>query len=472
MCGESGPKGQRPAPRLTRAGLAGRLFRGMKMRRSEFTVRAGRARFAAALLALLALAGSLIPVSQARQVTGRPRRVNTPARTAAASNAQTQATPQRTPAQTRQTPTPTPAQTPAPSVAPPTQAPPKLRTQPTAEPDAPAQDPNQEVDPDEVVTIDASLVNLHVRVVDRNNRPINDVASADFRVVENGVPQQIQFVNREEVPITYGLVVDNSGSLRSQIGQVIEAAKIIVASNKEGDEATVIRFISSEDIKIMQPFTADKTELNDALDDMFIESGQTAVIDAVYLAAENISERRKNDPAEDKRRRALILVTDGEDRNSFYKAEQLFEALKEEDVQIFVIGFVNELEKERGFISKSKRQKAVDLLDRMAKETGGRTFYPTSLSELPTIAEQITKDLRTQYVISYRPEVKGRPGEYRPVRVAVADGRGGEKRIAVTRSGYTARAAPPPTQQPSPAQSNKSNATPAKSNATPTGRRP
>ena len=191
---------------------------------------------------------------------------------------------------------------------------------------------------------------------------------------------------------------------------------------------------------------------------MFIEGGQTAVIDAVYLAAEHTSRRRKGDPVEDKRRRALILVTDGEDRNSFYKQEQLFEALKEEDVQIFVIGFVNELEKERGFISKSKRQKAVDLLDRMAKETGGRTFYPTSLSELPGIAEQITKDLRTQYVISYKPAAAGRPGEFRPVRVAVADGPSGAKRIAVTRAGYTARpgasAAPQQTAAPA-AQSNK-----------------
>jgi Ca-activated chloride channel family protein len=215
----------------------------------------------------------------------------------------------------------------------------------------------------------------------------------------------------------------------------------------------------------MQDFTADKQALGDALDDMFIEGGQTAVVDAVYLAAEHASERRKKtgDPAEEKRRRALILVTDGEDRNSFYKTEQLFESLKEEDVQIYVIGFVNELEKERGFISKSKRDKAVALLDRMAKETGGRTFYPTSLSELPGIAEQITKDLRTQYVIGYRPAAKGRPGEFRPVRVAVADGRGGEKRIAVTRSGYTAK--PDQTPAPQPTPSNKANTTPA-------GRRP
>src|SRR5919205_2809504 len=141
----------------------------------------------------------------------------------------------------------------------------------------------------------------------------------------------------------------------------------------------------------MQDYTADKQSLNDALDDMFVEGGQTAVIDAVYLAAEHAGERKKNDPVEDKRRRALILVTDGEDRASFYKQEQLFESLREEDVQIFVIGFVNELVKERGFITKSKRQKAMDLLDRMAKETGGRAFYPNSLSELPQIADEITR---------------------------------------------------------------------------------
>jgi Ca-activated chloride channel family protein len=411
------------------------------MRRREFSGRSWRARLALVLLVLTALAASLASASQARQQGGRPRRVVSPQTSMRSQTARPASTPVGPQVQQNDTPPPPPVRqtpTPSPSPSPQQTGAPRLRAQPTAEPDAQKGDENQEVDPDEVVKIDTSLVNLHVRVVDRNNRPINDVTDADFKVFENGVAQQIQFVTREEVPITYGLVVDNSGSLRSQIGQVVEAAKTIVSSNKPGDETFVVRFISSDEIKIMQDFTADRQSLNDALDDMFIEGGQTAVIDAVYLAAEHASERRKGDPVEDKRRRALILVTDGEDRNSFYKAEQLFESLKEEDVQIFVIGFVNELEKERGFISKSKRQKAVDLLDRMAKETGGRTFYPNSLSELPGIAEQITKDLRTQYVISYKPAAAARPGEFRPVRVAVAD-RGSEKRIAVTRSGYTAR---------------------------------
>ena len=117
---------------------------------------------------------------------------------------------------------------------------------------------------------------------------------------------------------------------------------------------------------------------------------------------------------------------------------------------------------------KASRDKAVSLLDKMAKETGGRTFYPNSLSELPGIAEQITKDLRTQYVISYKPNVTARPGEFRPVRVAVTDAPNKDKRIAVTRSGYTGKNAPQqPQQQKTPAPAAQSN----KSQAAPPGRR-
>jgi Ca-activated chloride channel family protein len=419
------------------------------MRHREFVSRrkAG-ARLAPVLLVLFALCASLLPASRAQE--GRPRRVNAAPRTAVTAQQQQTAQQKSTPpAQTGSRPAQQPS--PAPTATPQTTGGrPKLQTQPTAQPDQPAaqEDPNQEVNPDEVVRIESNEIKLHVRVVDRNNRPVNDVRQDELKVFENGVQQTVTSFTQEEVPITYGLVVDNSGSLRSQINQVIEAAKTIVNSNKPGDETFVVRFISSDEIKIMQDYTADKQSLDDALDDMFVEGGQTAVIDAVYLSAEHAAERRKGETDQDKRRRAVILVTDGEDRASFYKQEQLFEALKEEDVQIFVIGFVNELEKDRGFISKSKRQKAMDLLDKMAKETGGRAFYPNSLSELPQIAQDITKDLRTQYVISYVPKPLPRPGEFRPVRVAVADAPGREKRVAVTRSGYTAKGGDSQQQQP------------------------
>ena len=279
---------------------------------------------------------------------------------------------------------------------------------------------------------------MHVRVIDRNNRPINNVGKGEFHIFEDGVQQTIESFTREEVPISYGLAVDTSASLRSQIQSVIDAGKTIVNSNKPGDETFLVRFISSDKIQTEQDFTDNKDLLTDALDNLYVEGGQTAVIDAVYLSAEHVSEYKKGDDS-DRRRRALIVITDGEDRSSFYKQEQLFARLREEDVQIFVIGFVNELDKEAGFIRKSPRDKAVGLINKLASETGGRAFFPESISELPQIANEIVRDMRTQYVISYNPTNKTQDGSYRAIKVTVDQPSDSDKRIALTRTGRLAR---------------------------------
>jgi Ca-activated chloride channel family protein len=138
-------------------------------------------------------------------------------------------------------------------------------------------------------------------------------------------------------------------------------------------------------------------------------------------------------------RRALILVSDGEDRNSFYKEPQLFELLREADVQIYSIGFVSELSKESGFISKSPQGKAKAFLQRLADETGGKAYFPDSLTELNTIAADIANELRTQYSISYEPTNGRNDGTFRNIKVVVDDGPNKQKRIAVTRSGRTAQ---------------------------------
>ena len=178
--------------------------------------------------------------------------------------------------------------------------------------------------------------------------------------------------------------------------------------------------------------------LIDAIDNLYVEGGQTAVIDAVYLAAEHATEPSTND-REEKRRRALIVITDGEDRGSVYTQDQLFARLREEDVQIFVIGFINELDKEAGLIRKSPREKAVNLINKLASETGGRAFFPESLSDLPRIANEIVRDMRTQYVLAYNPTNKTPDGTFRAIRVAVDSSSSGEKRIALTRNGRIAR---------------------------------
>lgn len=386
--------------------------------------------FAAAALAFQSFANS---TTRAQRTTddSRPRRVTN-------AHQPQQQQPQQ------QQPRPTPTATPVPQLQTPTPAP--SATPPVLQPE-----PGQEVDEDDVVKVDTSLVNLNVRVIDRSNRPVNDVRQEEFKIFEDGVPQQIFSFTRAEVPISYGVVVDNSGSMKTQLEKVIDATRTIIQQNKPGDETFLERFVSSDEIAILQDFTANQEDLVDALDKMHTEGGQTAVLDAVYLAADHVGKHKKGDPLNDKRRRALILVTDGEDRSSFYKQAELFEFLRENDVQIYVIGFVNELDTQGGFIRKSSKDKAVNLLNKLATETGGRAFYPMSLSELPSIADEITKDLRTQYVVSYSPTNKRRDGTFRKVNVRIEDTGKRDKRIAVTRPGYTAprgEAATPPATPP------------------------
>ena len=239
---------------------------------------------------------------------------------------------------------------------------------------------------DEVVKVDTELVNLNVRVVDRFNRPINNLRQEEFKIYEDNVPQKIDFFSRSEVPTNYSLVIDNSGSLRFQIEKVIDAGKIIVNTNRPDDETSIIRFISRDKITVEQPFTSNKTDLNDTLDNLLIEGGQTAIIDAVYLAVDNLDEYERSKDPNDRKRRALILVTDGEDRDSYYKEPQLFDRLRESDVQIYVIGFVSELNNDKGFISKSPQGKAKAFLERLATETGGKAYFPNNPSELPAVA--------------------------------------------------------------------------------------
>ena len=335
------------------------------------------------------------------------------------------------------TPSPSPTPTPAPQrpAGAPTlgEPPPVPKLKPT-----PTPTPPEILDPESIVRVNTDLVQLHVRVIDRNNKPINDVPQSAFHVFEDGVPQPIEDFSREEVPISYGLAVDTSGSLRSQLQSVIDAGKTIVNSNKKGDETFLVRFISSDKIETVQDFTSNKDALMDGLDSFYVEGGQTAVIDAVYLSAEHVSEYRRGD-GDDRRRRALIVITDGEDRNSFYKQEQLFARLREEDVQIFVIGFINELDKDAGLIRKSPRDKAVALINKLATETGGRAFFPESIADLPQIANEIIRDLRTQYVIAYNPTNKAQDGSYRAIKVTVDQPSGSDKRIALTRSGRLAK---------------------------------
>jgi len=201
-------------------------------------------------------------VSAARTQDSRPRRNNT--LTTPQQRATPTPTPSRvqTPAQTpgrsanpTPTPTPVPRSTPADRIAPSLGEPPPppvLKPKPTPTP------PEEIIDEESIVRVNTELVTLNVRVIDRNNRPINNVSQNDFHVYEDGVPQPLEYFTREEVPISYGMAVDTSQSLRSQIQAVIDAGKTIINSNKPGDETFLVSFISSDKIETLQDFTPAK----------------------------------------------------------------------------------------------------------------------------------------------------------------------------------------------------------------------
>ena len=305
---------------------------------------------------------------------------------------------------------------------------------------------------DEVIKIDTELVNLTVRVVDRNNHVLNNIPEDQFKIYEDGTLQKIDFFSTSDVPTNYAIVVDNSGSMRAQLDKVIEAGKIMVNTNHKTDETELIRFIGRDKISVDQTFTTNKSDLVDALDNLLIEGGQTAVRDAVYLAVQSVDEYEKTKKMDDHKRRAIVLVSDGEDRDSFYSEKQLFELLRESEVQIYVIGFVDDLSKEGGFISKSPQAKAKAFLERMATETGGKAYFPANVNELPQLGRDISSELRTQYSIGYIPTNDRHDGTYRTIKVSVNDGPNNQKRIAISRSGRTADGGSTPKSTPTPAK--------------------
>ena len=253
-------------------------------------------------------------------------------------------------------------------------------------------------------------------------RAAPDLTREDVRVYVDGVERTVVSFEKEARPVSYGLVVDNSGSLRSQIARVANAAKFLVTQNAPADETFVLRFVSSDNIRLLQTLTNDKDALQQALDSMMIQGGQTALLDALYTAGEYLKKNASSSDAP-KRSLALVVVTDGEDRKSKHKVEEVLKLLKEGGVRVFCVGLMEELEEARGFISKGKRGMAKDLLSKLAEETGGRVFYAEKGGQLEEAVGDLAGNLRTRYVVGYAPPEPGGkgPGKVEVKLVGAAD---------------------------------------------------
>lgn len=211
------------------------------------------------------------------------------------------------------------------------------------------------------------LVILNVLVTDAAKRPVSDVRQEEFRVFENGVPQTISFFSTADAPLLYGLVLDTSGDFGNNFQGVLEpvvtAAQAIVSQNSPTDETLLVRSIRNE-TETVKDFTTDRVELFRSLGALTSRWGGSTVIDAVYLTAQRISEYKKDDGVN--RRRAIILITDGNDRRSHYKRDQLINLLRKERIRVFVIGMdlLTDWCCQR---DRSPRERAMDLIDTLTK---------------------------------------------------------------------------------------------------------
>ena len=280
----------------------------------------------------------------------------------------------------------------------------------------------------ESIKILTEMVQLDVKVTDQNGLTVPGLTKNDFVVYEDKVSQSIESVSSEEAPVSMGLVVDTSTSMRAKLYTVSEAASGLIKQMRPDDEAFLAQF--KTEAELIQEFTSDRRELEDALGHLYL-SGGTALLDAIIATADHAHEKGR------RRRKALVVITDGLEKNSSVKEKEVIEAMKEDEVQLYLVGFVDE-EVSFSLFGKSPAKKAKDLMTRLAEDSGGRAFFPGDVKEMPAVAEQIAKDLRAQYVISYYPSNVKRDGSFRSVRVVVEHG-DNHKLIARTRQGYYAR---------------------------------
>ncbi len=288
-----------------------------------------------------------------------------------------------------------------------------------------------DVDQDDggTIVIDTDLVTLDVTVLDKNNKFVKDITQNKFQIFEDQIPQKIEFFTQEQVPISYGIVIDTSGSMRKRLATVIKAAKTLLALSKPGDEVFIVDMKDTQNIELLEDFTTSLEDANDALDNM-VAGGGTALLDGITVCSEYAKQGRN-------RRKALVVISDGDERDSTYTVDQAVDKLREFDVQLYIIGFPEEVAEDGGLFKRSPRKKAVDLINKLSTESGGQAYYPRDLSELEPIAQKIGTDLRSQYSIGYYPSNVKRDGTFRKLQVKLTENK--DQHAVRTRSGYYAK---------------------------------
>jgi Ca-activated chloride channel homolog len=272
---------------------------------------------------------------------------------------------------------------------------------------------------------DVNEVLLSCTVVDEKGRLVMDLDRKDFSVTEDDAPQTIASFQHQDVPVSMGILVDNSGSMRDKRAAVNAAALDLVKASNPEDAAFVVNF--SDRAFLDQGFTSDIGALERGLS-RFDSKDTTALYDAVAASADELSKHAKQ------QKQVLLIITDGADNASRLTLEQAIRRVQNlGGPVVYSIGLLFGTDKEES-------QQTRKALETLSEETGGIAYFPSSLQDVDQIAMEVARSIRNQYTIGYRPTKLATVGGYRTVRVeAKAPNHG--KLIVRTRRGYYSEAA-------------------------------
>ena len=293
---------------------------------------------------------------------------------------------------------------------------------PNSAPPPPGQDPNAGKQGSSI-KVDVSLVVLHTTVIDDRQRFVDGLKPENFRVFEDKVEQKLSVFRREDVPVSMGLVIDNSGSMRDKRPRVNEAAITLVQASNPNDEAFVVNFNDDFYLDLDKDFTNSIPELKEALE-RIDSRGSTALRDAILGSLDHLKKASKD-------KKVLLVVTDGEDNASRNSLEKMIREVQKTDTVIYTIGLL-------GQENKKEAKRARKALEQIAAASGGLSYFPENVDDVHSICEQVAHDIRNQYILAYYPTNTSRDGTFRSVSVAVVPPRGHGKLDARTRIGYYA----------------------------------
>src|SRR5467141_1488839 len=299
---------------------------------------------------------------------------------------------------------------------------------PNSVPPPPSQDSNAGKQGSSI-KVDVNLVVLHTTVLDDRHRFADGLKSENFRVFEDKVEQKLSVFKREDVPVSMGLVIDNSGSMRDKRPRVNEAAITLVQASNPNDEAFVVNFNDDFYLDLDKDFTNSIPELKEALE-RIDSRGSTALRDAILGSLDHLKKASKD-------KKILLVVTDGEDNASRNSLERMIREVQKTDTVIYAIGLLAQE-------NKKEAKRARKALEQIAAASGGLAYFPENVDDVHNICEQVAHDIRNQYILAYYPSNTHRDGTYRAIQVEVIPPRGRGKLIARTRNGYYA-----PTEKPS-----------------------